>query len=170
MEFILENPFILFVIFAIISSLFKSGKGKTQNQNQKNTSPQAKQSGARTIQKQQTQSRSMDHRKPMSPVKRLEQMATEMAERLEKEYTEKRKLADSTMRQARDYTPPIEEVKSLPVEVAQPIVKQVVVEAKQQAPQPSLSIEKQKVTDGVVWAEILGPPRALNPHRTLRRK
>lgn len=170
MEFLLENPFILIVIFAIISSLFKKGKGSSQNQ--KNTSSRAKPIEARTIQKQQAQSRTMDNRKTMSPLKRFEQMATEMAERLEKEYAEKRKLAESTVRQAKEYTPPTEkEVKSIHVEVEKPVIKPTVIEEKQaHVPHSSFSVEKQKVIDGVVWAEILGPPRALNPHRTLRRK
>lgn len=163
MEFILENPFILIVIFAIISSLFKTKKGNNQNQNS-----QTKQREARTFQKQQTQSTTVEQRKAMSPLKRLEQMATEMADRLDKEYTEKRKLAESKLKGARDYIPPTEEVKPLQVKVEQPVVIAAV--EKPHAPQPSLSIEKQKVIDGVVWAEILGPPRALNPHRTLKKK
>jgi hypothetical protein len=34
----------------------------------------------------------------------------------------------------------------------------------------SLSVGEQKIIDGVIWAEILGPPRSRSPHRVLKGK
>lgn len=30
--------------------------------------------------------------------------------------------------------------------------------------------QKQSLVDGIIWSEILGPPRSKNPHRSLNRK
>jgi len=163
-----ENPVIIIFLIWLISSLFTKAKGN--NQNQKNTSHETRPSQARTVQKQKVQPLPTENRKPMSPVKRLEQMASEMAERLEKEYSEKRKLAESPIRHPKENPAPIAR-QAEPIKVAEvkPLV-QPSQDKQLQTPKLTLTAEKQKVIDGVVWAEILGSPRSLNPHRTLRRK
>lgn len=165
MNVLFENPIILIFLIWLISSLFTKAKG-----NNKNTNQEARPSEARTVQKQQTRPMPTDNQKPMSPVKRLEQMAQEMAERLEREYADKRKFAESTIKVPKESPTPIEK-QAEPIKVAE--VKPIIPPSQDkqlQSPKLNLSAEKQKVIDGVVWAEILGPPRSLNPHRTLRRK
>ncbi|WP_052738052.1 hypothetical protein [Bacillus sp. SA1-12] len=34
----------------------------------------------------------------------------------------------------------------------------------------SLSVDKQKAVQGIIWSEILGPPRSQNPHYTRKRR
>ncbi len=165
MEILFENPIFLIAILWAIASFFNKSKASNSNQQQKNARPEARTS------EQQIQPKPNESRKVNSPRSRLEQMAKEMADRLEKEYMEKRQIAESTRRQATNHSSPIEkQPQPVYIKVEQPVEKKVVVEEKTIASQHSYSIEKQKIIDGVVWAEILGPPRALNPHRSLKRK
>lgn len=171
MDVLLENPIIIMIIIGAILSLFN--KSKVNNQNQKNPSSQTKPTQARSISNEQGQRRPVDDRKGMSPVKRLEQMATEMAERYEREYAEKRKFAEATLKQAKEEPRPMErEAEQLYVAPVKSVTTESITSQEKQMPAPQLSLtaEKQKVINGVVWAEIMGPPRALNPHRSLRRK
>ena len=168
MNSLFENPIILVFLIWLISSLFTKAKGK--NQNQTNPNHKTRPTEARTVQRQQAQPMHTERQKPLSPVKRLEQMAQEMAERLERDYSDKRKLAESTIRYPKESPAPVE-IQAEPMKIAevQPIMPHS--EEKQlQSSKLPFSVEKQKVIDGVVWAEILGPPRSLNPHRTMRRK
>ncbi|MBP2241672.1 hypothetical protein J2Z40_002244 [Cytobacillus eiseniae] len=152
MEFLMDNPFILFIIIAMLSSMFGKGKGKNQQNQQK-----------------QNQSRPRQAPVQSNPIEPIPSEARNASSQIKREYLERKRQEEKKRQEIKNRPPIMQEmskkqaVKKEEKTLYNPSI--VPVEKK-----PALSIEKQKLVDGVIWAEILGPPRALNPHRSINRK
>lgn len=155
MEFIFENPLILAALVWIVSSLFGGKKKKQQQeQQQKKQRPVEK---PPTIEEQGYWETFGEPEEQSAEVR-----ARETAAQMEAQYEEQKRKAQKK----------VEELQRKQREVPAR-VSTARFENKQYAekkPNTSLAPSKQNLADAVIWSEILGPPRARNPHRAYRRK
>ncbi|QED48684.1 hypothetical protein [Cytobacillus dafuensis] len=74
---------------------------------------------------------------------------------LEAEYAEQKKQAETL-------TERLQTVPSLPIKHSASLL--------QKGARSSFSPSQKQLVDGIIWSEIIGPPRALNPHKSMRIK
>lgn len=160
MEVLFENPFIILVILGFIFSLFKKKDGG--NQGHKNAHPKP------------VHARPIEQQKPLYSEKRNTELrpAEEKLNKHEREYLERNKQAESTMNALKEQQRLTEKRAELIQLAADNPVNEhsLPIDRKPIQSKASFSAGKQQLVDAVIWAEILGPPKARNPHRSLRRK
>ncbi|MDZ5470941.1 hypothetical protein SM124_04155 (plasmid) [Bacillus sp. 31A1R] len=170
MEFLFENPFILVVLIGIISSLFKRMKGEQPEEQQKRPTPKPVVQKRKRIEEQNptlAQEIEMQRQKEQQRQQEHHQGRNKF-ERIEKQYQEKKKQAEEKIA-AMKKQQLVSEKKSQRMSSTSRMnsaTKDHVV-----TPQEDTSfyqVDEKKLADAVVWAEILGPPRAKNPHRARR--
>lgn len=157
MEILLENPFILIALLAFISSFFKKKKGEQpENPNrppQQRPQPQAERPAVEA---------SIEE-----ALKEEKRQQAERASRIEEEYRRRKQQAEESMRTLQNQKRAAEKkVNSL----REPAAKLVERPQTQKQTSGQFTPQKQALVDGVIWSEILGPPRAKNPHRSIQRK
>lgn len=164
MGFLLDNPFLIIVIISIIFSFFKKKDGGSQQH--KNVPPKPQHQPVRTQPNEQ-------HRPIFGETRNTDSRSAEEKMNMhEREYLERKKQAESMM----DVLKEQQRLKEKQAELIQ-------LTADKHASEPSLPIDnkriqskstfsagKQQLIDGLIWSEILGPPKARNPHRSLRGK
>lgn len=158
MEFLFENPLILLAIIGFISSLFTKGK----KEEEKRRKP-AQRPVSRPTQPQQPAQASPIERKR----EELETRAKRAAAQMEQQYAETRQKADEeleALKQKQRYA----ERRTAAIRERMPA--QNTANTNTQAQAKALAPDKQKLADAIIWSEILGPPRAMNPHRSVKRK
>ncbi|GLB58251.1 hypothetical protein [Cytobacillus sp. NCCP-133] len=155
MEILLENPFILIALLAFISSLFKKKKkGESEKQKkrpQQRPEPQAEQSAAEVLMEK--------------AVKEEKRQQAERASRIEEEYRRRKQQAEESIRVLQNQKLAAERQASV---FREPAEKPV--DRPQARIQGQFAPQKKALVDGIIWSEILGPPRAKGPHRSLKRK
>lgn len=163
MEFLFDNPFLIFVLIGIISSLFKRGKGEQEQQPKRRPNPPVQQ--GKTLEERMPKGpKPMRTQMPKSasPVKDLKPTAVpeNPFQDIQKKYEERRR--ESTLKRNNLQTSD---------ERVQPNVR---VKKELDDPSGDVSIdlrpEADRVIEGIAWAQVLGPPRSRNPYRTDRRR
>lgn len=156
MKFLLENPFILVVLLGIISSFYKQMKGSVGDDSQKRKQP-----------KPFVQGNSNEQSKPFFDFgelqRKIEQSQQEIKRPERKKVAPKKKL-DETISAYKEQQVPIEKKAGRPQtgRLNQPrAVQKVQVEK-------TITVSNQTLRDAVVWAEILGPPRAKQAYNRRR--
>lgn len=158
MEFLFDNLWLFAVVIGIITSLFnkaKGGQGKQNDRPRQTVQPKnaANQQKGRPVQ----EARNKDV-PPVMP-----------RNNIEKEYSDRKKQAEEQLQALKDKQKDLVNTgQSLQMAPSRGSSRLDSVPYKEK--KTAFSIEKQKLADGVVWAEILGPPRALNPHKSIRQK
>lgn len=158
MEILFENPLILIVLIGIISSLFKKAKGERPE----SPIPRPRQ---RPHHRQSAEpERAAMETSVEEALKEERQRQAERESRIEQENRKRKQQAEESMRalqNQRREAHSFRETASRPVELP--------AEGKKEHG-GRFTPEKQVLIDGIIWSEILGPPRAKNPHRSIKQK
>jgi len=158
LEFLLENPFILIAIIAFISSFFKKKKEEKP----------VKQAPRSARQENRTQAERTAADPVMAEV--LEEEKRKMEEksrRIAEEYRQSKQHAEQSMKALQNQQRAAERKASAISKTAADISAGYPAEASGAG---KFEPRKQALVDGIIWSEILGPPRSKNPHRSLNRK
>ncbi|PLR78117.1 hypothetical protein CU633_07605 [Bacillus sp. V3-13] len=144
MEFIFENPIFIVIVLGIISSLFNRLKDSGKDQKQKRPArPQApKQSAPAPAPAPVVVHRETRDDKEMA------------AERLENKYAELKKQAETKLQSLKE---------------KQQASAERIFPEKEEKGVKALDIDRQNLLNGVILAEVLGPPRAKRPHHPFKR-
>jgi len=164
MEFLFENPLIIFVLIGIISSLFKRVKGEQEQQPKRPVRPE-----------QQGPTWNSEDQKPAEPLKPLRAETSE-DERFEekKEFNGvpenpfldiQRKYEERRRENEYNKSPRFNDLQSQSITTTFPVK-----EESTEGVSLDLSPEADRLIEGIAWAQVLGEPRSRNPHRTMRRK
>lgn len=148
MDFLFENPLIIIIVLGIISSMFKKQKGEgNETQGEPKPFEESSPIPMPDIFKQ------FDFNREDKPVK--QEISSE--ELLKPDYQAKAQakiaeLKERNREQAVERPQRVEAPKPVP-QVVTPLELD------------TASMDRNKLQEAVVWAEILGPPRAKKPHR-----
>jgi len=156
LKFLLENPFILVVLIGIISSFFKQKKESEGNDRQKRKQPKPFVPGNEN-----------EKSKPFfdfGELQRKIEQAQQETKRPERKKAAPRKKVEETLSTYREQQPTIEKKAERPQtgRLNQPRAVQKVQE------EVTIDVSSQALRDAVVWAEILGPPRAKKAYNRRR--
>lgn len=158
MDFLFENTWLIFIVIAIFTSLLNKAKGNQGKQNSR--------------QRQPIQPRNVANQQKSGPIQeaRNHDVTPVIPKRnIEKEYADRKKQAEEQMQVLKDKQKVLEK-SAQSLQAASAMRSKRVDSSPKKEGKPAISIEKQKLVDGVVWAEILGPPRALSPHKSIRQQ
>jgi len=167
MEFLFENPLLIFVLIGIISSLFKRVKGEQEQQ----TKPKRP---ARPEQQQQGPTWNSEDQMPAEPIKPLRTQPSKFdsAEEskefggipenplldIQKKYEERRRENEYKKSPQSNNLHTRSVASTIKVKDEEP-----------QGVSLDMSPEADRLIEGIAWAQVLGEPRSRNPHRTMRR-
>lgn len=158
MEFLLENPFILIALIAFISSFFKKKKEEKP----------VKQTPRSVQQEQRAQAERTSADSALAETLKEEyRQQEEKAKRIEEEYRQRKQQAEESMKALQNQRRAAERKAS---KIAKTASNTVAEHRKEPSGAGSFEFRKQSLADGIIWSEILGPPRSKNPHRSLNRK
>ncbi|MBN8200593.1 MULTISPECIES: hypothetical protein [Bacillaceae] len=158
MEFLLENPFILIALIAFISSFFKKKKEEKP----------VKQTPRSVQQEQRTQAEGTSADSALAEaLKEEKRQQAEKARRIEEEYRQRKQKAEESMKALQNQRRAAERKTNA---LARSASNKNAEYPKEASGAGSLEPRKQSLVDGIIWSEILGPPRSKNPHRSLNRK
>ncbi|MGN7399697.1 hypothetical protein ACTHO0_07550 [Cytobacillus praedii] len=158
MEFLFENLWLFAVVIGIITSLFnkaKGGQGKQTNRPRQSVQPQSAANQQKGRSQQEVRNKNVP---PVMPKNNIE-----------KEHSVRKKQAEEQIQALKDKQKDLVNT-GQSLQMAPPRGSSRMDSVPYKEKKTALSIEKQKLADGVIWAEILGPPRALNPHKSIRQK
>ncbi|WP_077214019.1 hypothetical protein [Bacillus dakarensis] len=152
MELLFENPLIPIIVIWVISSLFNKGKSK------KKTKTDTAKPFVENI--------------PFPSFEDLKKEPEVIADaepaisNIEEIYSEKKKRAEAQLAELKDKQRRASEKAERAASVSR-------LNQQRKKPEASYSekaflIEKEKVAEAIVWSEILGPPRAKKPHRSMK--
>ncbi|MBU8770392.1 hypothetical protein [Cytobacillus oceanisediminis] len=158
MEFLLENPFILIALIAFISSFFKKKKEEKP----------VKQTPRSVQQEQRAQAERTSADSVLAETLKEEyRQQEEKAKRIEEEYRQRKQQAEESMKALQNQRRAAERKAS---KIAKTASNTNAEHRKEPSGAGSFEFRKQSLADGIIWSEILGPPRSKNPHRSLNRK
>ncbi|MCS0670846.1 hypothetical protein [Cytobacillus firmus] len=158
MEFLLENPFILIALIAFISSFFKKKKEEKP----------VKQTPRSIQQEQRTQAERTSPDSALAETLKEEyRQQAEKAKRIEEEYRQRKQQAEESMKALQNQRRAAERKASALAKTASNTNAE---HRKEPSGAGSFEFRKQSLVDGIIWSEILGPPRSKNLHRSLKRK
>lgn len=158
MEFLLENPFILIALIAFISSFFKKKKEEKP----------VKQTPRSVQQEQRAQAERTSADSALAETLKEEyRQQEEKAKRIEEEYRQRKQQAEESMKALQNQRRAAERKVS---KIAKTASNTNAEHRKEPSGAGSFEFRKQSLADGIIWSEILGPPRSKNPHRSLNRK
>lgn len=163
MEFLFENPFILVVLIGIISSLFKRMKGTPPEEQPRSPQPKPKP----VIQR--------NPEKPAPTLTRAEEIELQRQKELldsknqiERQYLEKKKKAEekiAALKQQQLAAKRQAERMNATTRMNMDERKSVIQTTDQRN---VVGVDEKKLVDAIVWAEVLGPPRARKSLRSNR--
>jgi hypothetical protein len=165
MEFLFENPLLIFVLIGIISSLFKKVKGEQEQQQPK-----------RPVRpEQQGPTWNSEGQMPAEPHKPLR---TETSE--DERFEEKKEFNGVPENPFLDIQKKYEErrrenefkksPRSNNLQSRSIATTTSMKDGSTEGVSLDLSPEADRLIEGIAWAQVLGEPRSRNPHRTMRRK
>jgi uncharacterized protein HemX len=158
LEFLLENPFILIALIAFISSFFKKKKEEKP----------VKQTPRSVQQEQRAQAERTSADSALAETLKEEyRQQEEKAKRIEEEYRQRKQQAEESMKALQNQRRAAERKAS---KIAKTASNTNAEHRKEPSGAGSFEFRKQSLADGIIWSEILGPPRSKNPHRSLNRK
>ncbi|MEQ2526233.1 hypothetical protein EKG37_05425 [Robertmurraya yapensis] len=150
MQFLLDNPLIIVILVGIISSIFKKGKNETK--------PTKKKSKNFWETVQLPNFDSIPEVKPLQKAEVYHEEPVQPVRSIQDDYLEAQRKADSLKRDAEEL-----ERKIRSNEVKRSIDAPTLQE------KSDFQVDSNKLADAVIWSEILGPPRARKPHRSMHR-
>lgn len=163
MEFIFENPILLFLLIGLISSLFKKVKGEQEQQPKRPIRPEQQGPASHSEDPMSAEPfEPMRTERPKSEKPLNEWEASSVPENpfidIQKKYQARREAAHL----------PATKQKDVP---AQPTV-QIQKDKDEIADGISIDLkpEADRLLEGIAWAQVLEPPRSRNPYRTARRR
>lgn len=150
MDFLFENPFIIVILIGIISSFFKKQKNESKP-NTKEPKPFIE-SIPKRIQE---------------VLEEFESSKAEPANTMQTDYLEAKKQAEAKITQLQEqqkkYMEKVEEL-----ETEKHINEHKAFQVENEAGTKNrLTIDKENLTDAIIWSEILGPPRSKKRHRSM---
>ncbi|MBG9654783.1 hypothetical protein ACFRCQ_00020 [Cytobacillus firmus] len=157
MEFLFENPFILIAVIAFISSFFKKRKEEKP----------VKQAPRSVQQENRAQAESSADPALAEVLKEEKRKLTEKSRRIEEDYRQLKQQAEQSVKALQSQQRAAERKASAISRTAANSKTGYPVEASGAG---KFEQQKQSLVDGIIWSEILGPPRSKNPHRSLNRK
>lgn len=126
-----------FIVLAVIAGIVSFFKGSLSSEKQEKETKRAQ--------------------KPFVP-----QQTSPMRKRVEQEIKKRQRSTESLEEKLKEAKQQVENEIAVP-----PLVPRVhVKKEKVEAPAPSLHVSKKQVVQGVIWSEILGPPRSKNPYHS----
>ncbi|WP_053364141.1 hypothetical protein [Bacillus sp. FJAT-27251] len=161
MEFLFDNPFILMILIGLISTLF----GKKGEQQEQQKRPQQRRPSQQTRQEHQRSERKPAQQRPERrpapppPERKAERTAAASIPQLkdvQKVYEDRtREIMEPARHEPRTAS-------------GAPASAQAGNEEKPVT--LDLNPDGKRLIEGIAWAQVLGPPRARDPHRTMRRR
>lgn len=158
MELLFENPFIIIILLGIISSLFKKRKDdnpKRQSHRPQPANPQLEQKVEPPVYSKESadaaQARQEQANKP-----------------LQKGYELKKKQENVSMGELQMQQRMLERQAKLVKSAADEYIKIANTAAPEKSANSTIGSKiegKQRLIEGIIWSEILGPPRAKRPYR-----
>ncbi|WP_318508360.1 hypothetical protein [Bacillus sp. T3] len=161
MKFLLDNPFILVILIGILSSFYKQIKGTNSDDN-KRKGAIPKQKPATTVGQNNPMRGPVKSHKPVRAQgsqipNRQQRKDIEPPVKLEDLYSD----AKNTNQQNSHFNQePINRVSASTVNQ----LNELELNNKK-----SFTINQERLLDGLIWSEVLGPPRAKRPHRAGRK-
>ncbi len=169
MEILLDNPVFIAIIIGLISTLFSKFKDESKDQNRpgRPARPDRREPGQKPVWNGQT------------PKPRAESNASEakakpaMAKKLPPESGTRPSLKQADLQE--DYQNKKAHSASVSPRMHSSAPKEALSEAENRKNRDekagiTLKPEANRLIEGVVWAEVLGPPRAKRPHRPMVRR
>jgi hypothetical protein len=145
MKFLFENPILLVALIGIISSLFKRLKGNSAEGGNQHTR------GPFTQTTQPINSRPVERKRPVVRNTPLDEVLQEAKRMVEK-------------------TPNVQPIENRTAAKVVPTRNPATPIAPNNGTnkQSSHVINKTRLVDGVIWSEVLGPPRSRKPHTAIK--
>lgn len=161
MEFIFQNPIFIIVIIGYIISFFMKNK-KNQTQHQKGD--RSKPSTAEIFKQFQDRTPTLDTGK----LEEQQRQQAEQSQKLEKESLEREWKAAARSNALKEHKQIAEKRAELITEAESPALSSKVLPTNSKGSNKTMSPSKKQLIDGIIWSEIIGPPRALNPHKSIK--
>lgn len=150
MDFLFENPFLIVILIGIISSFFKKPKNEP-NPNQKQPKPFME-----SIPKRISE-----------VLEEFDLTEDESEKSIQTDYLESKRQAEAKITQLEEQKAKyMQKVVELETEKKRNNDHSVQPENEVETSHSS-NLNKDKLADAIIWAEILGPPRAKKPHRSM---
>jgi hypothetical protein len=157
LEFLFENPFLVIVLIAFISSFFRKkkdnpdtqGRTPTQTGGGQNKRPPSPIEEARDIFKEFSRSLQEQQEKPM-PRKTMDK---QFQSGRKMETSQKAEQPAASDMNALEILPVRNEMKRPPIGLEPKAM-----------PNKELKVQEEQLIDAIIWSEILGPPRAKKPY------
>ncbi|WP_338451572.1 hypothetical protein R4Z09_06745 [Niallia oryzisoli] len=157
MEILFDNPFIVIILIAVIFSLFKNKKKAAQDQKRNMGYPTAKKpvrssspfDEMKDIFKEVTRTLSEESQTPMKKNEEMHREKNENEAHPLKDTFKQKNVVTENNKGITTGTPHV------------PAPQSISMEKKENG----MKIDESTLVDAVVWAEILGPPRAKNPYQ-----
>lgn len=162
---LIGNPFVIFVLIGILSSLFNKAKGKGENNQQRRpVRPVSKPAGSDGPVKEQREQRRESRPVQSRPVKpqpvKTEREPVEVST-IQKVYQERKLQSDKIDSKARS-------AERGRVSSEGAAVRSSLSGAKEE-PVLDFQPDQDRLIEGLIWAEVLGQPRAKKPYSPVRR-
>ncbi|MCM3586287.1 hypothetical protein M3182_11145 [Mesobacillus maritimus] len=161
MEFLFENPLLIFIIMGILSSLFRKGKEEQKQEPKRPSRPvQQQRSDGRASQSESmepTMAQTIEHEEPRMDPKQM--VPENPFLDIQKKYEERRKELEQIASERTHSS------------VNRPTAPTRAVDPKTDG-ETSLDLtpSPDRVIEGIAWSQVLGPPRARNPYHRDRRR
>ena len=162
MQFLFDNPILIFLLIGLISSIFKRSKGEEKQKQRpkrpaqpvrpvqkepmtKNSEVKPEEVDSRPLRRNQTQEQELREPRPASQSAFLD---------IQKKYEERKKQEQNAPRST--FNQPMFQPEATKENTSEGTPMQ-------------LKPEADRLIEGIAWAQILGEPRSKKPHRTMRR-
>ncbi|WP_019154560.1 hypothetical protein [Robertmurraya massiliosenegalensis] len=157
MQFLLDNPFIIIILLGILSSLFKKNKEQPTNKRP-------------TRQASPTSTESSPPSNPMAEIFKefIEVEEEKPAKPLYNEYIDTKKEAEAKIAALREQQKQYaERANRMNTQSRMNIETKPIMVTETTNSGRTFNVEGEKLADAIIWSEILGPPRAKKPHRSM---
>jgi DNA mismatch repair ATPase MutL len=151
MDFLFENPIIIVILIGIISSLYKQVKGAQPEEGKRTNRPN--QAPVSPVGQNKPVRRQKQANKPVRG-----QNVANQSNQHQGSASKHENLNSATRIET-------QENKQTKMEMNE---NKAATQQKEENKQKSLNVSQSNLVDGLIWSEVLGPPRAKRPHRSIR--
>lgn len=144
LRILFDNPFIIIILIGTIISFFKRANANKQ-----------------------TQPNPRSTRDTNQIPDRKRELPQRSKTRLEQQYIEIKKSAEVSQPEVKP-EPKIRKTRNDKIESMDEVIRSEDVSVKHQKNISSFTPNNKDIIDGIIWSEILGPPRSMNPHTSQR--
>ncbi|WP_147532403.1 hypothetical protein [Bacillus marasmi] len=164
MEFFFDNPFILVILIGIISSLFKKNKEAQQEKQKGNKPKPVRTEEAPAPVRKNRPSRAQQQnpsKSPRSKQPRQTSRERDLARENQTDVMDQRYAALKIHQEEPYHT-------NSAMESAPTQERNLIYRDDEQNKQRTLNVDSNALVDGLIWSEVLGPPRAKKAHRAVK--